>query len=504
MPGSQESCDDGRRVQLPLVNRAEHTGEDLVGVRASTRAIAATDFARHDGGPQRVFGSPVRRVNGRVEQEGEGPRALVREMMGKGARDARPAGLVDERIESIDEMSARDGNAVRRDGAGTPAVAHRESLLDQRGDGGGEAVLVVIADKIAAATQQMGHTRLIDRAREAAIRRPAVADQDAGEVGAQNGGGFLKAAAALNRIDGRVRRHERPQPVQVTADPPSRLVGRDDRTAPDRLTQSGVGRRRLARRPMQRMDQAAGRDVQAEALAEERRDLPQGQAELRMQDRREGDGLRAELRGGGAERIRRLQRMAALDAAMTCRTVANRDRERPDDRPNDREIFLVLDSLVRVDQPAAAVGARGGQRRVISLVDVSRDAAMRLAAIGATGLAARPTRRAARVTARERRGLPKRRAPRQIEVIFEPLDLLAQRIAFLTIPIPILIRAFVLASEPLDFALLSLQLLDQLVARRRAPFGPEHVSVMPRFGREYKLKLRRSRRSDSESERITR
>lgn len=56
----------------------------------------------------------------------------------------------------------------------------------------------------------------------------------------------------------------------------SGFVGGDDRTAADRLAQCGVGRRRLARGPMQRVDQAAGRDVQAEALAEPRPDLAKG------------------------------------------------------------------------------------------------------------------------------------------------------------------------------------------------------------------------------------
>jgi hypothetical protein len=95
-------------------------------------------------------------------------------------------------------------------------------------------------------------------------------------------------------------------------------------------------------------------------------------------------------------------------------------------------------------------------------------------------------------------------APRIIELVFEPVDFPLQLVPLLAIPVAILIGSLVLAAQPLDLALLSFQLGDQLVARRRAPFGPEHVSLMPRFGREYKRKLRRSRRSDGGSERITR
>jgi hypothetical protein len=176
------------------------------------------------------------------------------------------------------------------------------------------------------------------------------------------------------------------------------------------------------------------------------------------------------------------------------------DRERAHDRADHREIFLVLDRLARAGQPAAAVRARRRQRRVIPLIDMGRDRAMRLAAIGATGFAAWPTRGAAR----ERRGLSERRAPRQIEVVFEPLDLLAQRVAFLTISIPILIRPLMLATEPFNLALLPLEFLEQLVARGGAPLRSQHTVLMPRSREEYKRKLRHSRGSDGGSEIRTR
>jgi hypothetical protein len=96
------------------------------------------------------------------------------------------------------------------------------------------------------------------------------------------------------------------------------------------------------------------------------------------------------------------------------------------------------------------------------------------------------------------------RTPRLIELVFEPVDLPPQLVPLLAIPVAILIGSLMLAAQPLNLALLPFQLGDQLVTRRRAPFRPEHVSLMPRFGREYKRKLRRSRRSDGGSERITR
>ena len=96
------------------------------------------------------------------------------------------------------------------------------------------------------------------------------------------------------------------------------------------------------------------------------------------------------------------------------------------------------------------------------------------------------------------------RPPRITELVFEPVDLPLQLVPLLAIPVAILIGPLMLAAQPLNLVLLSFQLGDQLVARRRAPFRPEHVSLMPRFGREYKRKLRRSRRSDGGPEITTR
>jgi hypothetical protein len=101
-------------------------------------------------------------------------------------------------------------------------------------------------------------------------------------------------------------------------------------------------------------------------------------------------------------------------------------------------------------------------------------------------------------------------SPRAIELIAQAFDFFAQRVSLIAIPIPIAVRARVLAPQPLDLTLLSLQrvhqtfeLRDQLLAGGGAP-SRLHTSLMPRSGWEYKRKLRRARRSESGSERITR
>jgi hypothetical protein len=109
-----------------------------------------------------------------------------------------------------------------------------------------------------------------------------------------------------------------------------------------------------------------------------------------------------------------------------------------------------------------------------------------MSSVGRPRLAARPPRRTAWDAARKGRRWSMQRPPRRLVFVFESLDLFPQFVAFLTVPIPILIRAFVLAPQPfdlpallLDFTLLPLELRDQFVARRRAP-SRLHASFMAR------------------------
>ena len=51
---------DRGRIQAALANRAQDAGEDFIRVGAPERAIAAADFARDDGGPERMLGAPVK------------------------------------------------------------------------------------------------------------------------------------------------------------------------------------------------------------------------------------------------------------------------------------------------------------------------------------------------------------------------------------------------------------------------------------------------------------
>ena len=122
----------------------------------------------------------------------------------------------------------------------------------------------------ATAAEQMRQTRLMRGVGKLAVRRPAIALQDAGVVGAEHPRRLRKAAPVFDRIGRRVRRRKGPEPVRVAADFPAGFIGRDDRTAAHLRAQRLVGRLRLARRAMDRVDQPAARDGEPEAIAQQR------------------------------------------------------------------------------------------------------------------------------------------------------------------------------------------------------------------------------------------
>jgi hypothetical protein len=60
---------------------------------------------------------------------------------------------------------------------------------------------------------------------------------------AEDRGGLRKAVTGLNRVEDHRGRRKRPQPLQVTADSPTRLIGAHDRARANRLAQRVAGRR---------------------------------------------------------------------------------------------------------------------------------------------------------------------------------------------------------------------------------------------------------------------
>jgi hypothetical protein len=270
------------------------------------------------------------------------------------------------------------------------------------------------------ASEQMRETGLMDRPRETPIGRPAIADDDAGEVLAEQRRCFAKPTAGLNRVDGRVRRRDRPEPLQRPGHLPAGLIGCDDWTPADGFAERVIRGLCLPRCAVHGVHEAAARHGQPILLAKECRYLAERQTELLVEDDGQGDRLRPELRRCGAQRVRRLKLMPALDAATTRAATSHVDPHVTDDDLGDWQLFLILGSDTGLHDGAGAPGTSRRQMRVIGFIHPRRDPASRFAAVRAARLPPRSLRMA-RERFRERGRLPKSGTPRRIELVLQPL-----------------------------------------------------------------------------------
>ena len=277
--------------------------------------------------------------------------------------------------------------------------------------------------------EQMRQTALVPRVGEAAIGRPAIANQHTVEVRAQDRGRVVKAPPGANRIHGGRRRRKRPQPVQHGADAPAGFIGTDDGTPADLGTQRAVGRRGHARRAMQGVGEAARRHPEPEAVAQQRRNLFERHADVFVQEHDEGHGAGPEVYIGGPQRVGRLQRMPALDASPTGNTTADVHVEAPYDRAHRGQIFLILRGDAGAPDRAAAVRTGRGERRGVGHIHARGNHAARPATIPDAGAPSRPPTPALWPVLGERRRLPKARAPRHVELLLQARILLLQSVA---------------------------------------------------------------------------
>jgi hypothetical protein len=161
------------------------------------------------------------------------------------------------------------------------------------------------------------------------------------------------------------------------------------------------------------------------------------------------------------------------------------------DWTDDRQIFLILRDDVRVLHSAATRGTRAGQRGGVSFIDPSGHRTPAVAAIGGPRSPARRTAATLSMGFGERRGLPKARPTRRIELILEALVAALQLIA-------LTLGACQRVAQSRNLLLLS---FDQRVAivrrRRRGHIG--HTPVMPEGRTLYKYKILDLRRSRTET-----
>jgi len=106
--------------------------EYLLRVGAAPRAIAAGDLAVDHGGSERLLCAPIGRVDARIKQETKDGRQFDREMRGKALHRRQRTGCHNAIGQLVEEVAARDGDAVRGDVAGVPAIADGEAALKDR------------------------------------------------------------------------------------------------------------------------------------------------------------------------------------------------------------------------------------------------------------------------------------------------------------------------------------------------------------------------------------
>jgi len=227
---------------------------------------------------------------------------------------------------------------------------------------------------------------------------------------------------------------------------------------------------------MHRLDETAARDRQSILLLEEGGDLAVRQAELFIENDGEGHRLRTQLCGRGAERIRRLERMPALDTTSAPATPSDADVKGPDDDPWDRQLFLVLHRHPGLDDAITAPGTAPRQRRRTRLIDARGHAPTGLATIGIARLASRAFRML-RQRFRKRRRLASARPAGRVELSLQMVDLLSQSLVLSAQDVSLALRAFGALANRVDLFARDCRIGRPLI---------RHVDVMPDPPKKYK------------------
>ena len=459
---------------MALTRGADHTREDLLGPCAAGRPIPATDLAIDDGGADGVFSAPVGRVDVGGPQEGEHSRELAVEMPGEALGRRQSGRRVDEPAQAGKQAPSGPSEALLGDRVGIPPIAEREGVGEDGLHAGCPRAPRMVGTERATPAEQMCQAALVQRAGEAAIGRPSVADQHTGEVRAQDRDRIVKATPGADRIHGGLRCRERPQPVQHGTDAPAGFIRTDDGTPPDLSAESRVRGRRYPGRAMQDLSKSSRRDRQPEPVLQQCCDLLQRHAHVFVQQDRKRHGARSELYACRAQGVGGLQRMPALHAVPACDAAPDLNVEPPHDWLDDGQVFLVLGrDASGLNRPTTA-RARHGKRRGIRLIHPRRNRSPAATSIGGTCPPARSPAATLRAVLRKRGGLSKARAPRRVELLLETLASSLPSIA-------IACRAGQLLTQAGNLILVALDQLVAFVARRsRALVGHACVMSYPR------------------------
>ena len=145
-------------------------------------------------GTEGVFCAPVGRVHIGGPQEGEHGRALAVEMGGEALGRRQRRCRVDEPAQVGEQAPMSHREAMIGDRVRITPIAERQGVGEDDLHAARPGAPRMVGAERATPAEQMRQTALVPRGGESAIRRPPVADQDTGEVRAQDGGRVVKTA----------------------------------------------------------------------------------------------------------------------------------------------------------------------------------------------------------------------------------------------------------------------------------------------------------------------
>ena len=316
------AVDEAKERGTALMGGGGKAGEDFPGAGAVGGAVAAGAFAGDDGGAQLAFGEVVGGIDGAMIEEGEEVVALFAEAMGDGFLDGIVSGGEDELVGRAIERPALFAESGRRErwGGGFEllgaekefAEVAKERRLASRMPLGGLADGLVM----------MG-VAFVLKGRDPVVDRETVADENAGEPGAEDFVDDVTAAALANDIEGETGMRVDPQPPFRTTDPPAGFVGVEGRRATDLGDQTVVGGVEFAGQAVAGLHQTAGGQRQTEQVLEDPTGFSGSQAVLLV----EVDGRRAcrsvqRSPGGSMWRWERRRAGSAWGFALATRSLA--------------------------------------------------------------------------------------------------------------------------------------------------------------------------------------
>ena len=163
----------------------------------------------------------VASIDGSPQEEEHG-REFVGQVPGKALGVFQRRRRVDQPTEPGLESAAEHVETAPGQFAVLAAVPHVQAGLEDRLDLRAPGTVGVVFLQCLGAAEQVIDATLVQRVLVAPVHLPPVAHEHAGVVGPQHGGGIVEPAAGTDRIDRRVRRGVRPQPMTPAADAPSR------------------------------------------------------------------------------------------------------------------------------------------------------------------------------------------------------------------------------------------------------------------------------------------